>query len=164
MSEGLGFSGRVSRLFLGSSLTPLLGLTALLLGVFAVFVTPREEEPQINVTMANVIVPFPGASAQQVESLVATPMEKVLAENRRRRSTSTRCRGPGVARADGAVRGRRGPHSRHPASLECDLFEPGLASAGRRGSGTPLVKPKGIDDVPILSLTLWTRDPDTRRL
>jgi multidrug efflux pump subunit AcrB len=79
-SEHLGFSGRVARLFLENSLTPLLGLTALLLGLFAVLVTPREEEPQINVTMANVIVPFPGASAQQVESLVTTPMEKVLAE------------------------------------------------------------------------------------
>mgnify|MGYP001812385846 CR=1 FL=1 len=80
MNEKLGFSGRVARLFLDSELTPLLGLTALLLGLFAVFVTPREEEPQINVTMANVIIPFPGGSAEQVESLVATPMEKVLAE------------------------------------------------------------------------------------
>ncbi len=80
MTENLGFSGRIARLFQDSELTPLLGLTALLLGLFAVLVTPREEEPQINVTMANVIVPFPGASAQQVEDLVATPMEKVLAE------------------------------------------------------------------------------------
>jgi multidrug efflux pump subunit AcrB len=80
MANRLGLSGRVAKAFLGSQLTPLLGLTALLLGLFAVLVTPREEEPQINVTMANVIVPFPGASAQQVESLVATPMEKVLAE------------------------------------------------------------------------------------
>ena len=80
MTEKLGLSGRIARAFLDSELTPLLGLTALLLGLFAVFITPREEEPQINVTMANVIVPFPGASSQQVESLVATPMEKVLAE------------------------------------------------------------------------------------
>ncbi|HEX7373888.1 MAG TPA: efflux RND transporter permease subunit, partial [Steroidobacteraceae bacterium] len=80
MTEKLGISGRLARYFLDNQLTPLLGLTALLLGLFAVLVTPREEEPQINVTMANVIVPFPGASAQQVESLVATPMEKVLAE------------------------------------------------------------------------------------
>ena len=78
MTEKLGFSGRVARLFLDSELTPLLGLTALLLGLFAVAVTPREEEPQINVTMANVIVPFPGASAEQVESLVATPMERAV--------------------------------------------------------------------------------------
>ena len=76
-TERLGISGRIARLFLDSELTPLLGITALLLGLFAVAVTPREEEPQINVTMANVIVPFPGASAEHVENLVATPMEKV---------------------------------------------------------------------------------------
>ena len=64
MTDQLGFSGRMSRRFLSSTLTPLLGLTALLLGLFAVLVTPREEEPLIDVTIANVIVPFPGASAQ----------------------------------------------------------------------------------------------------
>ena len=80
MAEPLGFSGRVSRLFLRAELTPLLALTALLLGLFAVLVTPREEEPQINVTFANVIIAFPGASAEQVENLVASPMEQVLGE------------------------------------------------------------------------------------
>jgi len=80
MTDKLGISGRLARLFLDSELTPLLGISALLLGLFAVAVTPREEEPQINVTMANVIVPFPGAGSEQVESLVTTPMERVLAE------------------------------------------------------------------------------------
>ena len=80
MTEKLGFSGRIARLFLDSELTPLLGITALLLGLFAVAVTPREEEPQINVTMANVLVPFPGASARDVEALVAGPAEQVLAQ------------------------------------------------------------------------------------
>ena len=80
MTEKLGISGRLAAFFLDNQLTPLLGLSALLLGVFAVLVTPREEEPQINVTMANVIVPAPGASANQVETLVTMPMEKVLAE------------------------------------------------------------------------------------
>src|SRR5512138_1581051 len=76
----LGLSGRVARFFLGSQLTPLVALVLLLLGLFAVVVTPREEEPQIDVTMANVFVPFPGASAKDVESLVATPAEQVLAQ------------------------------------------------------------------------------------
>ena len=128
MSDRLGFSGRVARLFLGSSLTPLLGLTALLLGLFAVLVTPREEEPQINVTMANVIVPFPGASAQQVESLVATPMEKVLAEISGVKHIYSVSR-PGRRGADRAVRGRRGAHVGDRPALERDLFEPGLAAA-----------------------------------
>ena len=78
----LGISGRIAAAFQSNAITPLLALVALLVGLFAVLVTPREEEPQINVTMANVIVPFPGASARQVESQVATPMERVLAEAR----------------------------------------------------------------------------------
>ena len=57
----IGMSGRIARYFLEAHITPLLALVTLLLGVFAVLVTPREEEPQINVTMANVFVPFPGA-------------------------------------------------------------------------------------------------------
>lgn len=76
----LGISGRLAAYFLNNQLTPLLALGALLLGLFAVWVTPREEEPQIDVTFANVFVPFPGASAAEVESLVVSPMERVLGE------------------------------------------------------------------------------------
>ena len=76
----MGVSGRIARYFLDSRLTPLIALVALLLGVFAVVVTPREEEPQIDVTMANVLVPFPGASAKDVETLVATPAEQVISQ------------------------------------------------------------------------------------
>ncbi len=157
MTEKLGFSGRLARLFLDSELTPLLGLTALLLGLFAVLVTPREEEPQINVTMANVIVPFPGASAEQVESLVATPMEKVLAEISGVKHIYSVSQ-PGAAvitvqfevgqeRTDAIVRLYNAIYSNQ------DWRPAGL------GVLQPLVKPKGIDDVPILGLTLWTKDP-----
>ena len=156
MNEQPGLSGRIARRFLGSSLTPLLGLTALLLGLFAVLVTPREEEPQINVTMANVIVPFPGASSQQVESLVATPMEKVLAEISGVKHIYSVSR-PGVAvltvqfevgeeRTSAIVRLWNAIYSNQ------DWRPAGV------GIGPPLVKPKGIDDVPIVSLTLWTKD------
>jgi len=61
IDKKLGMSGRLAERFQSAQITPLLALVALLLGVFAVLVTPREEEPQINVTMANVITPFPGA-------------------------------------------------------------------------------------------------------
>ena len=74
----LGVSGRIAAFFLTARITPLLAVVALLLGVFAVMVTPREEEPQIDVTMANVIVPFPGASPKQVEQSVAGPAEQVF--------------------------------------------------------------------------------------
>ena len=157
MTEKLGISGRIARLFLDSELTPLLGITALLLGLFAVAVTPREEEPQINVTMANVIVPFPGASASQVESLVATPMERVLAEISGVKHIYSVSR-PGAAvltvqfevgeeRTEAIVRLYNAIYSNQ------DWRPPGV------GILQPLVKPKGIDDVPILSLTLWTQDP-----
>ena len=59
----LGFSGGVAKRFQATQITPLLALVGMLLGIFAVMVTPREEEPQINVTFANVFIPFPGASA-----------------------------------------------------------------------------------------------------
>ena len=106
MTEKLGFSGRIARLFLDSELTPLLGLTALLLGLFAVLVTPREEEPQINVTMANVIVPFPGASAAAGRE----PRRHADGEGARRdlrREAHLFGVASGRRRADRAVRGRR---------------------------------------------------------
>jgi len=78
MSAPLGLSGRIAAAFQRNALTPLIALVLLLAGVFATLVTPKEEEPQIDVTMANVIVPFPGASAQDVEALVARPAEQVL--------------------------------------------------------------------------------------
>ena len=78
--DKLGFSGALAKRFQDSKITPLLALTGLLLGFFAIATTPREEEPQINVTFANVFVPFPGASAVEVENLVAIPLEQVLSE------------------------------------------------------------------------------------
>ncbi|HMX23850.1 MAG TPA: efflux RND transporter permease subunit, partial [Accumulibacter sp.] len=74
----MGISGRIARWFADSQLTPLLALVALLFGLFATLITPREEEPQIDVTMADVLIPFPGATVRDVENLVATPAEQVL--------------------------------------------------------------------------------------
>ncbi len=152
----LGVSGRLAHAFLDSQLTPLLALTALLAGLFAVLVTPREEEPQIDVTMANVIVPFPGASAAQVEQLVSTPMEQVLGEIEGVDHLYSISR-PGVAiltvqfevgetRSDAIVRLYNAVYSNR------DWRPAGL------GVLEPLIRPKGIDDVPILTLALWTTD------
>ncbi len=76
----LGISGNTAKHFLTTQITPLLALVGVLLGLFAVMVTPREEDPQINVTFANVFIAFPGATAAEVESLVATPAEQVISE------------------------------------------------------------------------------------
>lgn len=89
----LGLSGAIAKKFLLSEITPLLALVGLLMGIFAVLVTPREEEPQINVTFANVFIAFPGATAQEVEKLVSTPAEQVLAEIEGT-NTSTQYPGP----------------------------------------------------------------------
>ena len=69
MIEKLGISGSIARRFQNNALTPLLAITALLMGLFAGTITPREEEPQIDVTLANIFVAFPGASTTQVENL-----------------------------------------------------------------------------------------------
>ncbi len=73
-------AGKIAGTFIQSKLTPIIVLTSLLLGIFAVVVTPREEEPQIIVPMIDVFVSYPGASAKEVEELVTSPMEKFLWE------------------------------------------------------------------------------------
>jgi multidrug efflux pump subunit AcrB len=155
----MGISGRIAKYFVGSQLTPLIALVALLLGLFAVAVTPREEEPQINVTMANVIIPFPGASARDVEALVATPAEQVLAQITGIEHVYSVSR-PGMAvltvqyevgedRTQALVRLYDTIYS------NSDWISPNL------GVGEPIIKPMGIDDVPVVALTFWT--PDARR-
>ena len=74
----LGLAGRLARPFLTSKLTPVVVLASILLGVVAVLLTPREEEPQIVVPMVDLIVPFPGASPGEVESQLTTPLERRL--------------------------------------------------------------------------------------
>jgi multidrug efflux pump subunit AcrB len=152
----MGISGRLAAYFQDSKLTPLIALVAVLLGAFAVAVTPREEEPQINVTMANVLVAFPGASARDVEALVATPAEQVLSQmngvehvfsvSRAGMAVLTVQFEVGVPRTEALVRLYDTVHSNR------DWLAPEL------GTLEPVVKPKGIDDVPIVTLTLWTRD------
>ena len=160
MSESasrLGISGSIASAFQRNALTPLLALVLFLMGVFATLVTPREEEPQIDVTMANVFIPFPGASARDVESLVSTPAEQVLSRmagvehvysvSRPGMSVITVQFEVGVPNQTALVRLYDTINSNR------DWVSPQL------GVGDPIIKPKGIDDVPIVSLTLWTPDP-----
>jgi multidrug efflux pump subunit AcrB len=76
----LGASGQIARAFLESKLTPLLVVFSLLLGAFAVLVTPREEEPQIKVPMIDVFLGMPGATAREVERRLTSPLEKAIYE------------------------------------------------------------------------------------
>ncbi len=156
--EGMGISGRIARYFQDSQLTPLVALLAFLLGLFAVAITPREEEPQINVTMANIFIPFPGASVRDVESLVSTPAEQVLSQmegiehvysvSRPGMSVLTVQFKVGVPRIDAIVR------LRDTMSANRDWAPPEL------GILEPVIKPRGIDDVPVVSLALWSDDAE----
>ncbi len=156
MNARLGISGRIAAYFQSAQITPLLALVALLLGAFAVAITPREEEPQINVTMANVLIPFPGASVRDVEQMVATPAEQVLSQmagiehvmsvSQPGLAVITVQFKVGVPRTEALVRLYDTVHS------NADWLPAGL------GVGAPLIKPKGIDDVPIVTLTLFARN------
>src|ERR1700687_763209 len=152
----MGISGRTERYSQNSQLTPLAALVALLLGGFAILVTPREEEPQIDVTMANVFVAFPGASVRDVEALVSTPAEQVLAQlpgiehvysvSRPGMSVLTVQFKVGVTRTEAIVRLRDAlAANRDWVSSELGVLE-------------PIIKPRGIDDVPVVAVTFYSDD------
>ena len=159
MSEQkLGLSGRIAQKFLLTEITPLLALVGLLLGLFAIVVTPREEEPQINVTFANVFIPFPGASASEVEHLVSTPAEQVLSEIAGiKHIYSTSMPGMSILTVQykvGEDRTAAIVRLYNKIFSNQDWLPPNL------GVGQPIIKPKGIDDVPIITATLWSDDPN----
>jgi len=153
LPDQLGPAGRFARAFIDSKLTPLVILASLALGTFAVLMLPREEEPQIKVPMIDIFVGMPGASAREVEERVTKPMEKLLWEIPGVEyiySTSS----PGGAMA--VVRFYVGEDEEdsivklnQKMFANFDLIPPGATP--------PLIKPRSIDDVPILALTLWSR-------
>ena len=151
----LGPAGRLAALFQGSAITPLLALVGLLLGFFAVLVTPKEEEPQIDVTFADVYIPFPGASPAEVESLVTTPAEQVVSQIKGIDTLYSFSQPDGallvVVFKVGVSREQAIVDLNNQLDSNRDWLPQGI------GVGQPLVKPRGIDDVPIVSLTLWSK-------
>ena len=149
----MGISGRISKFFMHSQMTPLLALVAVLLGIFSVLVTPREEEPQINVTMANVMIAYPGASSLDVARTVSTPAEQVLSQIAGVEHVySVSLPGMSIITVQFKVGELHGPSmvklydviNSHADWLPATL-----------GVMQPLIKAKGIDDVPIAAFTLW---------
>ncbi len=151
-----GWATVIVRAFIDSKLTPLFLLFSILLGAFAIVALPREEEPQIKVPMIDIFVQMQGASPREIESRVTKPMEKFLWEIPGVEyiySTSS----PGMSLA--VVRFLVG-HDEEDAivkvnqkmAMHFDLIPP--------GASFPLVKPRSIDDVPILALTLWSPERD----
>jgi multidrug efflux pump subunit AcrB len=148
-AEHPGIAGRIARAFIDSKLTPLIIIASVLLGVFAVLLLPREEEPQIKVPMVDVLVSMPGFSAKEVEERATRPMEKLLWEI------------PGVEYIYST--------SSEGQSLAIVRFKVGedmvrsLVKLNQKlqsnfdkiphGVSPPLIKARSIDDVPILALT-----------
>src|SRR6516164_9822970 len=154
--NGLGFAGRVARTFIDSKLTPLIIITSVLLGAAAIIMLPREEEPQIKVPMIDVLVSMPGFSAKEVEERATRPMEKLLWEIPGVEYIYSTSR-PGEALAIvrflvGEDVERSLVRLTEKLRSNYDRIPPGV--------GTPLIKPKSIDDVPILTLTFHSQSYD----
>src|SRR5499427_6779105 len=147
-----GIAGQLAAAFIQSKLTPLFVLASLALGLVAMVALPREEEPQIIVPMVDVMVEMPGATPSDVEQRITRPMEQLLWEVPGVEyiySTS----GPGQSIV--VVRFRV-DEPLEPALVR--LNQKLAAGADRIPPGVigPLVKPRSIDDVPILAVTLWS--------
>ena len=154
MSKSYGPAGKIANYFINSKLTPLIIVASMLMGLAAVVALPREEEPQIIVPMIDIFVQMPGSDAVEVEQRVTRPMEKLLWEIPGVEyiySTSM----PGMAMA--IVRFYVGQNEEESiVRLQSKL----MANMDRIPCciTPPLIKPRYIDDVPILALTLWSED------
>ena len=153
-------AGNLARSFIDSKLTPLVIAASLLLGAFATLRTPREEEPQIVVPMLDVMVQMPGASAAEVQERAAIPMERLLREVPHVEYLYTISRPEsvlivvrfevGTKEEDAIVATYNKLYSNF------DRIPPGVSR--------PIIKPRSIDDVPVLALTLWGKGHDSYEL
>jgi len=154
--KNLGFAGKVAHAFINSKLTPLIVAASLLLGLFAIKMTPREEEPQIVVPMIDIYLPMPGSSPQEVQERVVKPIEARLWEIKGVEYLYSMSR-PGL----GIITVRYQVGQPMEESL-VKLYN--MIMSNRTllppGASEPLVVPKSIDDVPILALTLWSERYD----
>jgi multidrug efflux pump subunit AcrB len=159
-SRAMGLAGRIAHRFIDSKLTPLVIVAALLLGVFSILKTPREEEPQIVVPMLDVFIQMPGASAEEVTQRVSLPTEKLLRDVPGVEYIYSISH-PGVSML--VVRFYVGTKE-EDAIVETynklysnfDRIPPGVSQ--------PIIKVRSIDDVPILALTLWGKNYDSYHL
>ena len=161
--EKLGLTARIVDLFLASNLSMLLLLASLAAGAVALLVTPREEDPQISVPLADMIIQMPGASAAEVENLVTINLEKRLWEIEGVEHIYSISR-PGLALVtvrfcvgDDQITSLVKIYNKLQSNL--DAVPPGVTGW--------IVKPVGIDDVPILNVTLYSKtenDADLRRV
>ncbi|WP_297764337.1 efflux RND transporter permease subunit [uncultured Muriicola sp.] len=158
MKEGL--AGKIAKMFIGSKLTVLLMIVFMVIGVYSSFLIPREEEPQIDVPMADIFVSYPGASPTEVESRVAKPLEKLISNIKGVEyvySTSMKEQGMVIVQFYvGEDIERSFVKLYNEINKHMDIMPQGVTF--------PLVKTRAIDDVPMLGLTLWSENYDDYRL
>ncbi|WP_143394715.1 efflux RND transporter permease subunit, partial [Flavobacterium psychrophilum] len=154
MQEGI--SGKIAHFFINSKLTILLMVGLMIIGVYSSFLIPREEEPQINVPMADVMVGYPGASPSEVESRVVKPLEKILSNIKGVEHVhSMAMNGQAVLIVQFYV-GQDVERSYVKLYDELAKHE----NMFPQGVYKPMVKTRSIDDVPMLGLTLWSEKLD----
>ncbi|SDE44708.1 Multidrug efflux pump subunit AcrB [Pricia antarctica] len=158
MKEGL--AGKIAKMFIGSKLTVLLMIVFMVIGVYSSFLIPREEEPQIDVPMADIFVGYPGASPTEVESRVTKPLEKLISNIKGVEyvySTSMKEQGMVIVQFYvGEDIERSFVKLYNEINKHMDIMPQGVTF--------PLVKTRAIDDVPMLGLTLWSENYDDYRL
>lgn len=147
-----GISGKIAGAFITSKLSILLMIAFMLLGLFSIYFIPREEEPQIEVPMADIMVGFPGASPSEVETGVIQPIEKIISNIKGVEHVySTSMNGMGMLTVQFFV-------GEDVERSLVKLYNEIMKNMDRmpQGATMPLVKSRAIDDVPALSFTLWS--------
>ena len=158
-----GIAGKIAKTFIDSKLTPLLMVVFLGLGFYGTYLTPREEEPQIDVPMADIFVGFPGASPDEVERSISIPLEKVLSNIEGVEYVYS------TSMPDQAMVSVRFYVGEDVERSLVRLYNELMKNIDRLPEGTtlPMVKTRSIDDVPIMTLTLWSKsysDYEIRRV
>ncbi len=158
--KDLGLAGKMAQSFIHSPLSPLLLLATLGIGILGLLITPRQEDPQISVPMVDIFVQYPGVPSDQVVSLVSRPLERLMSEisgvdnvysvSHRGQSMVTVQFDVGEEMESSILK----VHDRLMSNR--DLMPPGVSE--------PMVKPKGVDDVPTITLTLWSHELDDAML
>ncbi len=154
VTRNLGLAGKTARFFINSPLAPLFFASMMFMGIIGLLVTPRQEDPQISVPMVDIFVQYQGASAEQVSTLAIQPLERLISEIPGVEHVySASMRGRGAVTVQFEVGEQMGPSLvkiNDKLDSNLDLIPPGVSP--------PLVKARGIDDVPVVNITLWSRD------
>ncbi|MBF0183577.1 MAG: efflux RND transporter permease subunit [Magnetococcales bacterium] len=160
VTSHLGVAGNMAKMFIHSPLSPLLLFACLGMGILGLIFTPRQEDPQISVPMVDVFVHYPGASSEQVTALVAEPLERIMSEIAGVKHVySASQQGQAMVTVEFVV------GQDMEASL-VKLYDKLHSNKDKipPGVSEPLVKPKAVDDVPVVTLTLWSKDIDDAAL